>query len=203
MRREVLLLDEMIDAAEQAQHLPPASSASWELIANAATPCCGTSQCSARPPRSSPTTSRPTVPGDSLAAALPAAEPDRARLLVHRPGGPHHHRGRPVARHSRPTYAGSLPRSARTPEPGSAHLTGRSAPALAHGVPPVPLAPRQRLHVRPAPAISHVLADAGAGHDRERTPGDRARARTGMARCGTTSLTRSAGSASATKDSVF
>ena len=77
--------------------------------------------------------------------------------------------------HSQATCAGFSPRSARTPERGSAHLTGRSAPALVRGVPPVPLAPRQRLHVRPAPAISHVLAAAGAGHDRERMPSDRAR----------------------------
>jgi len=45
MQRDILLLTEMIDAAEQAQQLTATSpSASWKATASAATPCYGTSR---------------------------------------------------------------------------------------------------------------------------------------------------------------
>jgi hypothetical protein len=69
MRRDILLLTEMIDAAEQAQQL--ASGVTAEQLGadrSAATPCSGTSPCSAKPPRISLMRSRdrsPILPGSN------------------------------------------------------------------------------------------------------------------------------------------
>ena len=79
MRRELLLLEEMIDAAEQAHLL--ALDQTPELLAqmaNIATPCCGTSRSSARPPRSFPDEVKANHP------EIPWQQPSRLRnRIVH------------------------------------------------------------------------------------------------------------------------
>jgi hypothetical protein len=99
MRRDIVLITEMIDAAEQAQRLAAGVTVSqldadrqrrdaflWNFTVLGEAP----GQLS--------TDVREKFPEGSLAAADPAEEPDSARLLVHRSGSPAHDRHRATAR---------------------------------------------------------------------------------------------------------
>jgi hypothetical protein len=99
MQRDILLLTEMIDAAEQAQRLTADITVSQletdrqrrdALLSNFTV--LGEGRRTALRPAHRP------VPGNRLAAADAIEEPDRPRLLVHRPGSPPHHRHRTTAR---------------------------------------------------------------------------------------------------------
>jgi len=98
MQRDVLLLTEMIDAAEQAHRLTADITVSKleadrlrrdALLWNFTVLGEAAGQLSAEVKDKFP---------DALAAADPATEPDSPRLLVHRPGSPPHHRHRATTR---------------------------------------------------------------------------------------------------------
>ena len=86
-----------------------------------------------------------------------------------------------------------LPRPRR---PRREPLLGPGRVQEAREAPPLPVAPGQRLRVRRAAAVPHVLGGAHRRHRRQRLPAGGARASTAWARCSTPTSTRSASSAS-------
>ena len=99
MQRDILLLTEMIDAAEQAHQVTAGitvgqldtdrqrrDALQWNFTALGE----AAGQLSAEV--------EDQFPRRALAAADPAEKPDSSRLLVHRPGSPPHHRCRATAR---------------------------------------------------------------------------------------------------------
>ena len=108
LKRDALLLGEMIDAAKPIVVLSEGISRGQDSGSATAGNCCGTSPCSARSPPKSPRP-RCTATVDPVAPTGVPSESDRARLLADRPWHPPHDRLAPAPWVRRPSSNCPLP----------------------------------------------------------------------------------------------